>query len=485
MVNATAVAAHLIGGDWQVGTDHEASRNPAHPNRSIIRYPIAGKADVDAAVSAARQAFGGWAQMAAPTRGQIIMRAATLLAERISSVAEGLTQDEGKPLADARGEVMRGVDTLRFHAAQAWAATGERFASDVPSERVWTESYPVGVVGVITPFNFPIVISAYKLAPALVQGNTVVWKPSELDPQPALLLAQILQEAGLPPGVLNVVFGDAPTGVAITANPEVDAITFTGSVPVGLEIVHKTVERGARVQVEMGGHNPAIVLGDADLPAAARAIVRGAMSEAGQKCTSTRRVIARDDCHDALEELLATEIRSLRVGDGMDGASDLGPLISAKARDGAQAAVDRSLREGARVQVGGNSLDKAEYDGGYFFEPTLISGVTEHMFIAQTEVFAPMIGLLRARDDDHAVELANSTDFGLTASLFTRSEAAKRRFIRDLEVGTVRLNRYTTGSVVNAPFHGVRKSGAPYAPAEQGFEARRFYTTTKTIYAEP
>lgn len=469
---------HLVGGQWHPGTGDELqSLDPARPSRVVARYQPADEDLLKRAVVAAADAQRGWAAQGVIARGLVLRRAAVLMQERTEDLAQLMCAEQGKTLGEARGEVALSAETLYYHAGQARSADGATFPSSNPDEVIRTVRRPVGTVGVITPWNFPLQIPVWKIAPALLHGNTIVWKPASETPAMAVAFAEILVEAGVPDGVLNVLLAPGSLGASLVADPGVDAVTFTGSVPVGRSIAAAATPRGAKVQLELGGHNAALVLDDVDLAAAADAIVAGAMGSTGQKCTATRRVIVLDAVHDELVALLADRVKALRVGAGDDPATTIGPLVSARARDDVAAAVDQACAEGAQVVA-----RAAVPDGpGCWSAPTLLTG-TPDLTITREEVFGPVTTVLRASDLEEAITLANSTSFGLTAAVFTTDERTARRCVAELDAGLIKVNGPTTGSELHAPFGGLKDSSFP-APREQNADtAADFFTWTTTAY---
>lgn len=485
MATLTHTAGSYIAGHWTDAPPDAVSVNPAHPDEEVLRFAYASRKDVDDAFTAASEALPAWSATPAPARGQIVRKVAAIVESRRDELARLITRDQGKTYPEALGELGRTIETLFFHAAQGWATAGELYYSSKQDEEVRSVRRPVGVVGVITPFNFPLLISSWKIAPALVHGNTVVWKPANVDPAVTVELMGIFEEAGLPPGVLNLVLGTGgDVGRALVAHELLDAVTFTGSVEVGRAIAAETTGRGVRSQLELGGHNAAVVFPDADLRRAAREVVSGAMLGAGQKCTSTRRVIVHRSVYDALVPLVHAEVDRLRVGDGFEEGVNVGPLVSADALAEVAAGVERAQQEGATALAGGTLVGTAA-DEGYFLRPTVLSGVHPSMHIAQEEVFGPVTSLIPVEDDDEAIAVANGTRFGLSTSVFTTSERRIRRCIAEIDVGVLHVNNQTTGSEPHVPFSGRRSSGSANAPPEQGQSARDFFTWIKTVYAEP
>lgn len=475
---ATLQLRHLVAGEWLPGSGEDrSSTDPARPDHAVARYRTADADLLKHAVSAAAEAQADWSALGLIGRGAVLRRAATELERRAEEIATLLCAEEGKTIGEARAEVALSAETFHYQAGRARAADGSSFPSSHPDELIRTVRRPVGTVGVITPWNFPLQIPAWKLAPALLWGNSVVWKPASETPATAVALAEVLQEAGVPAGVLNLLLGPGAIGAALVEHPDVHAVTFTGSVPVGRSIAAAVVPRGGKVQLELGGHNAALVMDDVDLGPVADAVVAGAMLSTGQKCTATRRIIVHEAVRDELVDLVAERVRRLRVGPGSDPSSTLGPLVSAGARREVDAAVDQALAEGAEI------VARAEVpDGpGHWSAPTVLAGTPE-LTIAREEVFGPVTTVLTVRDADAAIALANATRFGLTASVFTTDERTVRRCLAELEAGLVKVNAPTTGSELHAPFGGLKDSSFP-APREQnGDTAAEFFTTTKTAY---
>ena len=485
MATLTHHAGSFVAGHWIDAPADAVSVNPAHPSEEVLRFAQASASDVDDAFTAAAGALGSWSACSALERAQIVRRAAAAVELRRGELERLITRDSGKTLRDAQGELGRTIETLYFHAAQGWATAGELYYSSKADEEIRAVRRPIGVVAVITPFNFPLLIATWKIAPALVHGNTVVWKPATVDPAVSVELVRIFEEAGLPPGVLNLVLGSGSgVGDAILRHEALDAVTFTGSVAVGRAIAAATAGRDVRTQLELGGHNAAIVFPDADLRRAAREVVAGAMLLAGQKCTSTRRVIVHRDVYDTFSELVVREVDRLKVGDGVDDSVDVGPLVSGEARGEVSMEVARAAEEGATVYEGGELAESAS-DDGFFLRPTVLTDVTPSMRIAREEVFGPVTSLMPVDDDDEAIAVANATQFGLSTSVFTTSERRIRRCIADVDVGVLHVNNQTTGTEPHVPFGGRRMSGSADAPREQGQTAREFFTWVKTVYLEP
>lgn len=479
MTSSTTVLSHLIDGEWLTGSGPATeSTNPAQPDDIVASYNTAGDDQLDRAIVAAKGAATSWDRVGVLARGKVLRSAAQLLEARTEEIATLMTREQGKTLADSRGEVGASVETLYYHAGAARRPNGVTFPSANPDELIRTVRRPVGTVGVITPWNFPLQIPIWKIAPALMWGNTVVWKPASDTPAMAVALADIFAEAGVPPGVLNLVLGPGSMGAELVADPRIDAVTFTGSVPVGHAIRDAVIPRGGRLQMELGGHNPAIVLPDADMAAAAAFITSASMNSTGQKCTATRRIIVVGTAYDALVPELTTKVQALRVGPGSDPNSEIGPLVSRRAHSEVADAIEQAVSEGATILA---QADAPMAEGGCYIAPTVLTGDAS-LTIATKEVFGPVTTVLRVADLDAAIELANATPFGLTASVFTRDEAAVRRCVDEVDAGLIKVNAPSTGSEVHAPFGGLRDSSFP-APREQGSDAvADFFSITKTAY---
>ena len=480
-MTTTITGAHLIGGDriteGAAGTG--LSDNPARPDEPVGEYPIGDAGTAADAVDAAVDALPAWRAMGFGARARILEVAAALFEARADELALICTMEEGKTLAESRGEALLSGETFRYHAGMAKTATERIFPNNVPGETIRTVRAPLGVVGIVTPWNFPLQIPAWKLAPALAAGNTVAWKPASNTPLTAVAIAGVLTDAGLPPGVLNLVLGPGSMGGALVADERVDGVSFTGSVPVGVQIRDVVTARNGRVQLEMGGHNPCIVFEDADLGMATAAAVAGAMGATGQKCTATRRIIAVGGVYDELVERLAVAVDGLVVGDGQDEGVGIGPLVSAGARREVDEAVDQARSEGAEVVA----VNGTAPDGPCFYPPTLFTGGAD-LTICREEVFGPVSTVLRVDSEDEAFALANDTEFGLSASVFTNDLWRIDRAGHEIQAGLIKVNGPTTGSELHAPFGGEKMSSG-HAAREQGDTAVDFFTRTRTAYIRP
>lgn len=419
--------------------------------------------------------------MPAPARGAVLFRAADWLDQRFERTAEDMTREEGKTLAEARGEVRRSINIFRYFGGEGARMPGLVAPSE--RERVFSVAVrkPLGVVGLVTPWNFPSAIPAWKLAPALVAGNTVVLKPASAAPLSSWRLVEALVESGIPAGVVNYVAGPGSTlGTALVDAPEVKALSFTGSCSVGALLYDRAVRRRLRVQLEMGGKNPTVVLADANLDVAVENTVNGAFASTGQKCTATSRVIVEDAVYEPFVARLVERTRALRVGHGMDPATDVGPAVDAAQLETVLRYIETGRQEGATIVTGGRRLSDGPYEHGYFVEPTVFVDVQPAMAIAQEEIFGPVLAVLRARDFDDAVGIANSVAFGLSASVQTQDVSRVFEFVQRIEAGLVTVNLPSAGVEYQLPFGGTKDSS--FGPKEQGPNALDFYTDWKTVY---
>ena len=471
---------NLINGQWvdaSNGTTFE-NFNPANTTEVIGAFPSATREDMRHAIAAAREAFPKWAGMPAPNRGAILDKASQIIAGRMDEMAAALTREEGKTLAEAKGEAIRARDLFRYFGGEGWRIKGDLLPGSVNDELIFTRREPLGVIGMITPWNFPLAIPAWKIAPALAYGNTVVFKPASFSPHVSLLLVEALMEAGLPPGVLNYVTGSGrEVGDEIVNSPDVNGISFTGSYDVGTRIYAQAIKNLTRVQLEMGGKNPTIVLNDAKLDLAVDIVVKGGFGLTGQACTATSRVIVEEGIADQFAAALADAARKLKVGNGLESGIQMGPAVSQDQFDTDMKYIKIGAQEGAKLLAGGD----AGQQGGYFVQPTVFDHVAPQMRIAQEEVFGPVIGIIRAKDADDAIEMANGIGFGLSAGIVTNDMHKALTFAERIEAGVVKINEPTTGLVAYAPFGGFKHSSANTFK-EQGESAIDFYTRLKTVY---
>jgi aldehyde dehydrogenase (NAD+) len=445
----------------------------------IGEFPASDEADVNAAVEAAAAAFAEWSRTPAARRGAILNKAADAMEARAEQIAQDMTLEMGKPLRESRGEALRASQVFRFFAGEGLRPQGERFEQMATGSVVYTVRRPLGVVGLITPWNFPAAIPAWKTAPALAHGNTVVLKLAQDSPLTGLHLAACLDEAGLPPGVLNVVIGrGSAVGTPLVRHPKVRAISFTGSVAVGEGVRNEATQLGKRVQLELGGHNPLIVMGDADLGRAVEAAYTGAFWSAGQKCTATRRIFVQQEVYDEFRKHLLERIERGAVGDPADADTEVGPLVNESQLEEILAGIERGRADGGTVLAGGERLD----DEAYLVAPTLFEGLSDDAFLSCEEVFGPVTTLYRFSELDEALQRANDVTFGLSAAIFTGSLGAARAFVAGLEAGILHVNSQTPGADVHVPFGGIKGSG--FGPHEQGRAALEFYTEVVTVYED-
>jgi aldehyde dehydrogenase (NAD+) len=470
--------SHLIGGETRGGHASGESINPSNLDDVVARYPKGGAAEVDDAVAAARAAFPAWSEASPEVRSDVLDRAGALVMSRAGELGTLLSREEGKTLAEGTGEVMRAARILKYFAGEALRRHGQTLESTRPGIDVETHREAVGVFGLITPWNFPIAIPAWKAAPALAFGNTVVLKPATPTPAIAHALGQILIEAGAPAGVFNLVIGDGSVGRAIVGHDGIDGISFTGSQGVGASVAEGAAKRQARVQLEMGGKNPLVVLDDADLERAVACAIDGAFYATGQRCTASSRIIVTAGIHDRFVEALAERARALRVGDALDPDTQIGPAVSEQQLDQNLSYVKIARDEGGTVLTGGEPLELATR--GYYMAPTVIADTAPDQRINREEVFGPVASTVKVRDYEEALEVANHGQFGLSAGIVTNSLKHARHFRRAVRAGMVMINLPTAGVDYHVPFGGSRKSS--YGPREQGFAAVEFYTQTKTVY---
>jgi aldehyde dehydrogenase (NAD+) len=470
-----------IGPDRRPAADGASfeRRNPADVRQVVSVAPESTALDVQAAVDAAVEAGESWRRTTPSARADLLSAAAKLLASRAADVGAELVTEEGKPLADARMEAGRSAKNLELYAGEALRLTGSTFPSD-DDTLVWTSRDPVGVVAVITPWNFPLNLPSRKIGPALAAGNTVVFKPSPMTPHMGDRLAEALLEAGLPPGVLNVVHGFA-AGAALVADQRVDAVTFTGSLATGRKI-HAAVGLGRRVQLELGGKNPVVVLADADLDAAAQVVARSSFNLSGQACTGAGRILAVEEVHDALVERVVALAGRQVLGRGDADGVTMGPLIDAHAVEVMEHAVAQAEADGAKVVCGGARPDGDGLEHGCYFPPTVLTHVQPGTALSREEVFGPVIGFERVQDLDEAISSANAVEYGLAAAICTRDVGAARRFCNEIAAGMVRVNRPTVGAAINAPFGGVKLSGTGVHKEQLGPTVMDFYTRSRTIW---
>ncbi|MEZ5294323.1 MAG: aldehyde dehydrogenase family protein [Vicinamibacterales bacterium] len=453
--------------------------NPADTADVISEFPLATAADAARAIDAATAAWPAWKKTPGPERGRVLWRAAEIARRRTDEIARTLTREEGKIFKEARGEVVKGISLLEYYAGEGFRMGGKTLPSEARDTFAYTIRQPLGVVGLIAPWNFPWAIPVWKSAPALVAGNAVVFKPAELVPATAALLAEIYEEAGLPPGVFNMVVGRGrDVGEAMVASPALRAISFTGSNAVGGDLYVKAARRGAKVTCEMGGKNAVIVMPDADLDKAAIAIHGGAFGSTGQRCTATSRVLVHPDVKAALVDRLVAGAQRLRLGAGLDETTDMGPAVDEKQWATVMRYIETGKQEGAKLLTGG--ARPAHLQQGYFVEPTIFDEVQPGMQIFKEEIFGPVLSVATATSLADALAKANSVEYGLSTSIFTQDIDTVMKFVEDVEVGMVHVNEPTVGGEAQLPFGGTKATGV--GEREMAEEGLNFFTEIKTVF---
>jgi methylmalonic acid semialdehyde dehydrogenase len=476
---------NYIGGEWveSVSGHTYPVYNPAHKTEVVGEFQTSNVEDAGAAVAAAREALPGWANTPAPGRAAVLFRALEILGRRSEEIATAITTEEGKPIADARGEVRRAMNIIEYAAGEGRRMFGYTTPSELPNTVAYTVKRPLGVVGIITPWNFPVAIPVWKMAPALICGNALVFKPASSTPLCAVKLAEVFEEAGLPPGVLNLISGPgAQVGNALVEDTRVNGISFTGSTEIGTELYANGARRLKKVQAEMGGKNAVILLADADMDKALGGIVQGAFGSTGQRCTATSRVIVEESVYDEFVSELLERTASLRVGDGIDPEVDISPLCGQSQYDKVLEYIGIGAEEGANLAYGGRGLTDGEYGEGYYVEPTVFTDVSPDMRIAKEEIFGPVLTVFKAKDLEEAIQISNSVEFGLSSSVYTRDLNRAFEYINTVETGMVHVNAPTLGGEVHLPFGGLKSSGV--GQREQGTEAFDFFTETITVYID-
>jgi aldehyde dehydrogenase (NAD+) len=483
----TQVETHrnYIGGKWVESVTGRTYpvHNPAHTDQLVGEFQTSGADDTLHAVAAAKDGLKIWANTPAPARANIMYKALDIMGRRAEELAETITVEEGKPISDARAEVKRAMAIMEYAAGEGRRMFGYTTPSESPDTVAYTTRRPLGVVGIITPWNFPLAIPAWKIAPALICGNALVFKPASATPHSAVKLLEIFEEAGLPAGVLNLVTGPGgQVGNALVESPDVKGISFTGSTEIGTDLYSESAKRLKKVQAEMGGKNAVIVLSDADMDKAMNGIVQGAFGSTGQRCTATSRVIVEESVHDQFVTELIDRTSKLTVGDGIDPANDVAPLSSQNQKDKVLEFIGIGAEEGANLAFGGRDLMDGGLNEGYYVEPTVFTGVTSDMRIAQEEIFGPVLTVFKAKDLKEAIDIANSVEFGLSSSVYTKEITKAYEYINTVETGMVHVNASTLGGEVHLPFGGLNSSGV--GQREQGTAAVDFFSEVITVYID-
>jgi len=479
-VSDTRTAVSLIGGSWlsAEGAELIEAVDPTHPDRVVGHAAAAVASDVGQAVDAAHDAFEDWSSLAIHERAAFLLRAADILEEHADALGELIVEEIGKPWREARPEVTRTAAILRHAAARAWREHGQVFHQGNGPGRIVVERRPRGVQALVTPWNFPLAIPAWKAAPALVYGNTIVLKPSELSSLTTTALVEALDASGIPPGVVNSVLGTGATvGHELVTSPALAGVSFTGSAATGELIRTAATPLATPVQLELGGQSPLIVLADADLEKAVEATYAGAFWSAGQKCASTRRVLVQHEVYSTFRDLLRARIAAGVVGDPRSPATEVGPLVSERQWQGVLRRIDGAVGDGCR-----RLTEPAAFDSGYFVSPTVFEDVPLQHPLSTEETFGPVVSLYPVSDLDHALDLANDTRYGLAAGIFTQSTRSADRFVRGARAGVLHVNSATAGAEMHVPFGGIKSSG--WGPHEQGEVAMEFFTDIVTVYED-
>jgi aldehyde dehydrogenase (NAD+) len=477
-----AVFHNYIAGDWIAGASATANRNPSNLADVIGDYAQADAIQANDAIAAAGRAFPAWANGSIQERANGLDKIGSEILARKDELGRLLSREEGKTLPEGIGEVVRAGQIFRFFAGEVVRASGEKLASVRPGVEIEITREPIGVIAIITPWNFPIAIPAWKIAPALAYGNTVVFKPADFVPGSAWALSDIISRSGIPPGVFNLVMGrGSVVGETMVNHPGVAAISFTGSVSTGRAIAAKAIARMAKLQLEMGGKNPLVILDDADLAVAVSVAVQGAYYSTGQRCTASSRLIVTAGIHDRFLNALADKVKSLKVDDALASGTDIGPVVDESQLDQDMRYVDIGRKEGAKLVLGGERLKRQ--NDGYYLAPAIFSEATNAMRISREEIFGPVASVIKAKDYDEALAFANDTEFGLSAGIVTTSLKHASHFKRNAQAGMVMVNLPTAGVDYHVPFGG--RKGSSYGPREQGRYAAEFYTVVKTAYTAP
>ena len=474
---------NYIDGTWRDGTatGQDENRNPANPSQVLGKSTRSSKEDVQKAIAAAKTAQKTWVRLPRPIRGQYLEKAAAIIKTRIDLFAKTMTEEEGKNFNEARGEVLKTINVLEFTASEARRPTGEVIPSEMPNTFLYTTRVPYGVVGIITPWNFPLCIPAWKIAPALLEGNTVIFKPATITPGCAVLLVKAFEEAGLPKGVLNLVFGSGSVvGNAIVEHPDIHCISFTGSNEVGTRIHEQAAKRLCKTQLEMGGKNPLIVCSDADLELAAEATVMGAFGSTGQRCTATSRVIVERKVHAEFTKTLVEKTRTITVGDGMKNPKAMGPVVDEHQYGSVLSFIEEGKRQGLKLLCGGEKVVTPE--NGFFIAPTIFDNVPAKSKLAQEEIFGPVLSVIIVDTYEQALDVANDVAFGLTSSVYTQDIQRIMQYADQIETGMLHVNSPTVGGEAQAPFGGMKATGM--GGREMGSTGPEIFCEIKTIYID-
>ena len=475
---------NFIGGKWvesRSGKTFER-RNPA-TGELVGTFTSSNADDVNDAVAAAKEAFKSWRLYPAPKRGEILYRAARILEERKNDLAREMTQEMGKVFTEAAGDVQEAIDMTYYMAGEGRRMFGQTTPSELRNKFNMSVRKPLGVAGMITPWNFPMAIPSWKMTPALVAGNTVVFKPATYTPKLAIRFVEVLQEAGIPDGVVNIVLGSGTeVGDPLVSHPDVPLLSFTGSTETGIRVATEAAKMNKRVTLEMGGKNAVIVMDDADLDLAVEGILWGAFGTTGQRCTATSRVIVHRSVKQDLEDRLAARASKMKLGDGLEESTDVGPIVSDSQLQNVHKYVEIGKDEGAKLVAGGSIRAEGQLENGFFHEPTIFSDVSRDMTIANEEIFGPVVSLIPVDSLDEAIDIANSVEYGLSAAIFTNSVNTTFRAMQDIFTGILYINAGTTGAEIHLPFGGTKGTGNGHR--EAGTAALDFYTEWQAIYVD-
>lgn len=476
---------NLINGKWVDSLSGKTfeNRNPANWKEVIGLFPSSSVEDVNLAVISARAAFEKWRLVPAPARGDIMRKIGDLLSKRKEEIAREMTREMGKVLTETRGDVQEGIDTAYYAATEGRRLFGNTVPSELPNKFAMAIRVPIGVAGIITPWNFPLAIPTWKMFPAILSGNTCVFKPAVDTPKTAATLVEVMMEAGLPDGVVNLVHGKgSDVGNAIVTHTDVDLISFTGSTKVGKQLSKDASDTLKRVSLELGGKNAQVVMGDADLDLALEGVLWGAFGTTGQRCTATSRLILHEKIYDKFLEMLVERTSKLRLGDGLLSNAEVGPIINESQRKNTQNYVKIGIEEGAKLVCGGNIATGEELKNGWFHEPTIFSEVKPNMRIATEEIFGPVLSVLKCNSLEDGITLLNKTIYGLSSSLYTKNINDAFKAIRDIQAGITYINVPTIGAEAHMPFGGVKQTGNGHR--EGGWTVYDFFTEWKAIYID-
>jgi alpha-ketoglutaric semialdehyde dehydrogenase len=475
---------NYINGKWEESVSEKIieNLNPADTSDVIGASRLSTREEARRAIEAAFEAAKQWRKVTAPARGKILFRAARLMEDDLENLAQVMTREEGKTITESRGEVRRSINIIEFIAGEGRRINGETIYSELPSNFAYTIKQPLGVVACITPWNFPAAIPVWKIAPALVAGNAVIFKPATNVPASSVRLVEIFERAGLPAGVLNLIIGSgAEAGDEIINHPAVRGVSFTGSTEIGVKIYAQAARRGAKALCEMGGKNPVVVLEDANIDLAVESTAMGAFGASGQRCSATSRAIVVDEIADEFVAKIVEKAKSVKVGDGQSEETKMGPVVDKNQYENILRYIERGREEGAELMCGGALSDNG-FERGYFIQPTVFDRVTSEMTIAREEIFGPVISVMRVHDFDEALSIANDSEYGLTSAIFTRDSNRIFRFVEEIETGVTHINSPTVGGEAHIPFGGIKATST--GDRELGSTALDFYLDLKIVYVD-